>query len=80
MGLGKLGTMVLLAATLWTPPLVKSGRCLKKPVDSCGCHHVFGVRHCHPSRRTNHCEARASWEPEPEPAPQPFAFASDGAL
>ena len=31
--------------------------CTKKRVDPCGCHHVFGVRHCHPNRATSHCQA-----------------------
>ncbi|HYO66825.1 MAG TPA: hypothetical protein VEU33_12135, partial [Archangium sp.] len=31
--------------------------CSKKRVDACGCHHVYGVRHCHPKRKSEHCEA-----------------------
>lgn len=31
--------------------------CTKKRVDPCGCHRVFGIRHCHPQRKTVHCEA-----------------------
>jgi hypothetical protein len=31
-----------------------------KRTDACGCHHQWGLRHCHPSRRTSHCEAPAS--------------------
>lgn len=53
---------IVTAAVLWTPPLLSTKRCSKKPVDACGCHHVYGVRHCHPTRRTNHCEATASLE------------------
>ncbi|MBF5045491.1 hypothetical protein FGE12_23995 [Aggregicoccus sp. 17bor-14] len=37
-----------------------SSVCKKKRVDACGCHHVYGVRHCHPDRRSKHCEALAS--------------------
>jgi hypothetical protein len=33
--------------------------CTKKRVDPCGCHHVYGVRHCHPNRATAHCESWA---------------------
>ena len=33
--------------------------CLKKRVDRCGCHRIFGRRHCHPNRRTEACEAYA---------------------
>lgn len=31
--------------------------CAKKRVDPCGCHHVYGLRHCHPNRKSDHCEA-----------------------
>jgi len=31
--------------------------CEKKRVDPCGCHHVYGIRHCHPNRKGAHCEA-----------------------
>ncbi|HLL54080.1 MAG TPA: hypothetical protein VK447_11060 [Myxococcaceae bacterium] len=68
----KLGA-ILLAAVLWTPPLVKTGRCMKKPVDPCGCHHVYGVRHCHPTRRTSHCEARAETQQPPLQSQEPVA-------
>lgn len=33
--------------------------CLKKRVDRCGCHRVFGRRHCHPNRQTDWCDAFA---------------------
>ena len=33
--------------------------CLKKRVDRCGCHRIFGRRHCHPNRRTETCDAYA---------------------
>jgi hypothetical protein len=45
------------------PPVQLSGQvfnpsvCAKKRVDACGCHHVYGIRHCHPNRKTDHCEA-----------------------
>ncbi len=42
-----------LAAAMSYPSSV----CKKKRVDSCGCHHVYGVRHCHPDRKGKHCEA-----------------------
>ncbi len=25
--------------------------------DPCGCHSQFGTRHCHPTKKTAHCEA-----------------------
>lgn len=52
--------VLLLGVVLGTPPLLRTDRCAKKRVDACGCHHVFGVRHCHPSRRTDHCEVIAA--------------------
>lgn len=39
------------------PTAQKTVRCDKKRVDACGCHHVYGLRHCHPARKTDHCEA-----------------------
>lgn len=38
-------------------PVFNPSVCAKKRVDACGCHHVYGVRHCHPNRKTDHCEA-----------------------
>lgn len=38
----------------------ESGICSKKRVDACGCHHVYGMRHCHMNRRSEHCEAPAN--------------------
>jgi hypothetical protein len=40
-------------------PTAGTQSCEKKRVDACGCHHVYGVRHCHPNRRSNHCEQLA---------------------
>ncbi|HET9450932.1 MAG TPA: hypothetical protein VFO83_08630 [Aggregicoccus sp.] len=42
-----------LAAAMSYPSSV----CKKKRVDACGCHHVYGTRHCHPDRKGKHCEA-----------------------
>ncbi|PTL76993.1 hypothetical protein [Vitiosangium sp. GDMCC 1.1324] len=42
-----------------TAPVFNPATCSKKRVDACGCHHVYGVRHCHPKRRTDHCESVA---------------------
>jgi len=42
-----------LAAAMGYPSSV----CKKKRVDACGCHHVYGTRHCHPDRKGKHCEA-----------------------
>jgi hypothetical protein len=40
-----------------TAPVFNPAICAKKRVDACGCHHVYGVRHCHPKRKSEHCEA-----------------------
>ena len=40
-----------------TAPVFNPTTCSKKRVDACGCHHVYGVRHCHPKRKSEHCEA-----------------------
>ena len=41
-------------------PTYGTASCQKKRVDACGCHHVYGVRHCHPTRKSSHCEVMAS--------------------
>ncbi|KFA91773.1 hypothetical protein [Archangium violaceum] len=63
-----------------TAPVFNPAVCSKKRVDACGCHHVYGVRHCHPKRKSDHCESMVqasepsepTWEEllshEPEPA------------
>ncbi|MFY1826926.1 hypothetical protein ACN47A_13485 [Myxococcus fulvus] len=38
-------------------PVFNPSICAKKRVDACGCHHVYGIRHCHPNRKGEHCEA-----------------------
>ena len=58
-----LGSLVLTMALHAAPPVQMSGQtfnpsvCAKKRVDACGCHHVYGIRHCHPNRKSDHCEA-----------------------
>ncbi|WP_257461853.1 hypothetical protein [Archangium lipolyticum] len=42
-----------------TAPVFNPAICAKKRVDACGCHHVYGIRHCHPKRKSDHCEAMA---------------------
>lgn len=42
-----------------TAPVFNPSVCSKKRVDACGCHHVYGVRHCHPKRKSEHCESMA---------------------
>lgn len=31
----------------------------EKRTDPCGCHHQWGLRHCHPKQKTVRCEAPA---------------------
>ena len=31
-----------------------------KRTDKCGCHHQYGVVHCHPNLKSNRCEAPVS--------------------
>lgn len=55
-------TAILVAVGLNAAPVYLSRPvdpqvCAKKRVDPCGCHHVYGARHCHPNRKTDHCEA-----------------------
>ena len=58
-----------LAAAMSYPSSV----CTKKRVDACGCHHVYGTRHCHPDRKGKHCEAVVK-------ADAPWLKAGAGAL
>ena len=57
----------------------KTVRCEKKRVDACGCHHVYGLRHCHPTRKTDHCEAPVKFKLDDPPMskqeePKPYSF------
>ncbi|MFP2911267.1 hypothetical protein ACLESD_40835 [Pyxidicoccus sp. 3LFB2] len=54
-------------------PVFNPSICAKKRVDPCGCHHVYGIRHCHPNRKGEHCEApvKAQLPAESTPAPAP---------
>ncbi len=56
-----------LAALLWmvpagaianAPPLepARNQACARKRTDACGCHHYYGLRHCHPKLKTERCE------------------------
>ncbi len=57
---GGLVVAVLLAGAPELKASYESPQCEKKRVDACGCHHVYGIRHCHPNRKTSRCEATAS--------------------
>ncbi len=52
-------------------PVFNPSICAKKRVDACGCHHVYGIRHCHPNRKGEHCEAPVkAVAPETTQAPE----------
>ncbi|MCE9668515.1 hypothetical protein LY474_11900 [Myxococcus stipitatus] len=61
--MGFLGGIFLAVALQAVPadtvagPVFNPSVCAKKRVDACGCHHVYGIRHCHPNRKGEHCEA-----------------------
>ncbi|MCP3102526.1 hypothetical protein LZ198_26995 [Myxococcus sp. K15C18031901] len=61
--MGFLGGVFLAVALQAVPadtvagPVFNPSVCAKKRVDACGCHHVYGIRHCHPNRKGEHCEA-----------------------
>lgn len=56
-----LGFLLLLVA-----PATQAGPpCSSKRVDPCGCHHVYGLRHCHSNRKTSHCELPAAAKVKP---------------
>lgn len=54
---GILLAMGLNAAPVYLSRPVDPQICAKKRVDPCGCHHIYGMRHCHPNRKSDHCEA-----------------------
>ncbi|MCI0572698.1 MAG: hypothetical protein L0Y66_18240 [Myxococcaceae bacterium] len=64
------GLGVVAPAQAASPPLqaTSGSSCAKKRTDACGCHHHFGLRHCHPKLKTPRCEA-----PVRAQAPQPDA-------
>jgi hypothetical protein len=48
--------------------------CAQKRTDACGCHHHYGLRHCHPKKRTSRCEApvKAQVPQASQPRPTPL--------
>ncbi|HZA49964.1 MAG TPA: hypothetical protein VE549_04435 [Myxococcaceae bacterium] len=38
----------------------------EKKTDPCGCHHQWGLRHCHPKKKTPRCEAPARSQARPD--------------
>ncbi len=53
------GLGLLLLPSLASADELGTRGCKKKAVDACGCHRVYGRRHCHPKRQSSHCEALA---------------------
>jgi hypothetical protein len=51
--------LAALAATAAGAQELGTRGCQKQAVDACGCHRVFGKRHCHPNRESSHCHAYA---------------------
>lgn len=45
--------------------LSRARSCANKRTDACGCHHYFGVRHCHPKLKTDRCQRRVQRAPAP---------------
>jgi len=43
--------------------LARARTCAKKRTDACGCHHYFGVRHCHAKLKTDKCQRRVERQP-----------------
>ena len=58
----KMGALLFALALGAPPALAHQAR-----TDRCGCHHQYGVRHCHPKLKTKHCEAPVN---EVRPAPK----------
>jgi hypothetical protein len=62
-----------------TAPVFNPSLCAKKRVDSCGCHHVYGVRHCHTKRSTDHCEGMVQADPPAASQVDAFLATRDSA-
>lgn len=43
--------------------LARARTCAKKRTDACGCHHYFGVRHCHTKLKTDKCQRYVERQP-----------------
>jgi hypothetical protein len=57
--MGMWGVWCVAALLAWPSPraaALNPQACAKKRVDACGCHHLYGLRHCHPNRKGPHCE------------------------
>lgn len=64
--MGKLWGLFLGAALLAAPA---TARAHQKRTDRCGCHHQYGLRHCHPNKKTQSCEAPVQGKAKVKPPP-----------
>lgn len=55
MGRGFLRWVTVAACVVALPALGHN----TKRTDPCGCHHQYGLRHCHPKKKSPRCEAPA---------------------
>ena len=62
---------IFLSGSVWAGPVRRADKCNGKPTDRCGCHTVYGLRHCHPNMKTRQCEAPVRGEKAPEKAQKP---------
>lgn len=83
-GLAVAGLVAIAPVALANGPPLEPARnqaCAKKRTDACGCHHYYGLRHCHPKLKTDRCErpvsytrkAPEAWRATPDAAPAPRA-------
>jgi hypothetical protein len=54
---------LVVSALLGLGPPLPMAACARKRVDACGCHHVYGLRHCHPNRKSKHRELTVKGKP-----------------
>jgi hypothetical protein len=65
--MGRWGLGMVVAALMASGPALGHK---SKRTDPCGCHHQYGLRHCHPTQKSPKCEApvRAK-QPVPQAKP-----------
>lgn len=61
----------LMAFSLGVWALAAPAAAHSKRADRCGCHHQYGLVHCHPNLKTKRCEAPVSAVARTRPAPKP---------
>ena len=63
--MGKIATAIALAVALTAAPAMAHRN---KRTDKCGCHHQFGLVHCHPNMKSNKCSAHVADKTPEQPA------------